>query len=272
MPKKIGSYYRLNLLEDIIIAMAPVVVAYSGGLDSSFLLWVCSRALDLQQLQAVTFYSATTPVREIQDAQTIASWLNVKHNIYPGPEMKNENFLANDLLRCYYCKRERFAFLLSLQAEYSGARFIEGSVVDDLKDFRPGMRALKEAGIASPLLQAGISKADISIIAQDYNLPFEGKKTESCLATRIKTGHRIQASILKQVQSAEEAIYEMGFELVRVRWHDGEARLEVTPGDIQRALILRREIIRTVKEIGFSCVSIDLEGYIMGEKRIDLNE
>ncbi len=262
MPKKIGSYNRLKLLDAMIKRMAPVVVAYSGGMDSSFLLWACSQALAAKQLQAITFHSATTPIREIQDAQITASWLNVKHNIYPGPEMKNEEFLANDLLRCYYCKRERFAFLLSLQAEYAGARFIEGSVVDDLKDYRPGMRALKEAGIASPLLEAGISKEDIGIIAQGYQLPFAGKKTESCLATRIKTGHRIEISILEQVQSAEAAIHELGFQFVRVRWHAGEARLEFAQGDLERAFVLRGEINRRVKQCGFSSVSLDLSGYI----------
>jgi len=266
MLKKTGSYHRLNLLDAVIKRMAPVVVAYSGGLDSSFLLWACSQALPANQLQAVTFYSATTPSREIQDAQKIASWLNVKHKIYPGPEMTNEEFLANDLLRCYYCKRERFAFLLSLQAEYAGARFIEGSVVDDLEDDRPGMRALKEAEIASPLLEAGISKEDIGIIAEDYSLLFAGKKTESCLATRIKTGYRIETSILEKIQRAEDAVLKLGFQLVRVRWHSGEARLEVAQGDLERAFDLRREITKRVKECGFSSVSLDTEGYITARK------
>lgn len=266
MPKKTGSYNRLNLLDAVLKRMAPVVVAYSGGLDSSFLLWACSQALPANQIQAVTFHSAATPIREIEAAELTASFLNVKHNIYPGPEMKSEEFLANDLLRCYYCKRERFAFLLSLKAEFAGTRFIEGSVVDDLDDFRPGMRALKEAGIDSPLLEAGISKEDINIIAGDYYLPFAGKKTESCLATRIKTGHRIETLILEQVQVAEDAIHELGFQLVRVRWHAGEARLEFDQGDLERAFVLRREITRRVKECGFSIVSLDFEGYKTARK------
>ncbi len=266
LPRKTESYSRLGQLDASIKAMAPVVVAYSGGLDSSFLLWACSRALEVEQIQAITFCSPTTPLREIQDAQRITAWLNIKHNIYPGPEMHSEEFLVNDLLRCYYCKRERLAFLLSLATEYEKARFIEGSVLDDLDEYRPGMKALEEAGITSPLLEAGISKEDIGIIAQDYKLPFAGKKTESCLATRIKTGHRIELPLLERIQGAEDALHAMGFELVRIRWNAGETRLELAPGDLEKAFSLRQIIIERVKKFGFSSLSLDLEGYKIAGK------
>jgi uncharacterized protein len=262
MLKENGNYNKLKKLKTLIQGMTSVVVLYSGGLDSSFLLWVCSQVLPADRLKAITFRSATTPNREIHDAKKIAAYLNVNHNIYSGPEMKNEEFLANDLLRCYYCKRERFIFLLSLQVEFNGYTFIDGSVIDDLEDFRPGMRAAQEAGIASPLMEAGISKEDINYIALDNELSFAGKRKESCLATRIKIGHRIEVSILEKIHTAENSLYELGFELVRLRWNEGEARLEFTQRDLESAWLLRQEIIQRVQACGFSKVSLDLEGYI----------
>jgi len=266
MPKITGSHERLRRLEENIHSLAPVMVSYSGGMDSSFLLWVCSRILPPEYLAAVSFYSSTVPAMEIRDAQSIAAFLNVRHSVYPGPEMQNEKFLINDLLRCYYCKRERLNFLLSLSSKFPGFRIIEGSVTDDLEDDRPGMRALKEAGIASPLLEAGISKADIIIIAGENRLVFAGKKSESCLATRIKNGQRIEIAVLEQIQAAEQALHVLGFEFVRVRCNGGEARLELAPEDMERAFNLRNEITRCLQQCGFIRVALDLEGYKNGKR------
>jgi len=271
MPKTTGSHGRLKRLEDNIRSLAPVIVSYSGGMDSSFLLWVCSRILTPEDLAAVSFYSPTTPAAEMSAAQSIAAVLNVKHVVYPGPEMQNEKFLVNDLLRCYYCKRERFNFLLSLDSTFPGFRIIEGSVTDDLEDDRPGMKALQEAGVASPLLEAGISKADIITIAAENRLAFAGKKPESCLATRIKTGQTIEIPILEQIQTAEQALHDLDFQFVRVRYNGGEARLEFAPEDVEMALSLRNEIARCLQQCGFTRVALDLEGYKSG-KREERNE
>jgi len=265
MPKIIGSHKRLKRLEENIRSLAPVMVSYSGGMDSSFLLWACSRVLPPEDVVAVTCFSPTTPAAEIRDARSTAAMLKVQHHLYPGPEMQNEEFLVNDLLRCYYCKRERFNFLLSLNSNYPGFRIIEGSVRDDLEDYRPGMRALTEAGIISPLLEAGLSKADIKIIAGENHLTFAGKKSESCLATRIITGQRIEIPVLEQIQTSEQALHDLGFHFVRVRCNGGEARLEFIPEDMERAFNQRNEIIRCLRESGFDRVALDLEGYKVGK-------
>jgi len=272
MPKITGSYERMTNLESRLKDLAPVVVAFSGGADSSFLLWVSARILPARALAAVTFCSEATPRRDLQAAQATAALLKVKHIIYPGPEMQNQAYLANDLLRCYHCKRERFSFLLSRPAIIPGAKLIEGSVVDDLQDYRPGMQALKEAGIASPLLEAGISKADISSIAADHNLHFAGQKSDSCLATRIKTGYRLEGAVLRKIQAAEDAIHRLAFELVRVRWQAEEVRLEFAPEDLTRALSLRQEIMRELQKCGFQNVAIDLAGYQKSGMREDQHE
>jgi uncharacterized protein len=269
MPKKTGSYDRMANLESAIKNLAPVVVAFSGGADSSFLLWVCARILPARALAAVTFSSETTSRRDLLAAQATTALLKVKHFVYAGPEMQNEAYLANDLLRCYYCKRARFSFLLSQPDLIPGANIIEGSVVDDLQDYRPGMRALSEVGIASPLLEAGISKTDIGLIAADHNLHFAGQKSESCLATRIKTGHRIDGSVLRQIQAAEDAIHQRGFELIRVRWQPGDVRLEFAPEDLTRALVLRQDISQDLQKCGFLNIAIDLAGYQKSGKRED---
>lgn len=272
MPKKNGSKDRLTRLESAIKDLAPVIVAFSGGSDSSFLLWVCAQNLPTDALAAVTFCSETSSRRDLIAAQATAALLKVEHFVYPGPELQNEEYLANDLLRCYYCKRERFKFLLSQPDIISGANIIEGSVVDDLHDYRPGMQALGEAGIVSPLLQAGISKADIAIIAADHNLHFARQPSESCLATRIKTGQRIDTSVLRQIQAAEDAIHQLGFELIRVRWQAGEVRLEFAPEDLTSAFAQYQEITRDLQKCGFVKIAIDLAGYQKSGKREDYNE
>lgn len=267
MPKITGSYDRMTKLESVLKDLAPVVVAFSGGADSSFLLWVCAQVLPTSALAAVTFCSETTSGRDMQAAQAATDLWQVKHVIYSGPEMQDQDYLANDLLRCYYCKRERFSFLLHQPEIMAGAHYIEGSVVDDLQDYRPGMRALREAGITSPLLEAGISKADIGIIAADRNLPFVSQRSESCLATRIRTGHRIEGSVLKQIRAAEDAIHQLGFDLIRVRWQEGEVRLEFAREDLARAFTMHQEITKSLQECGFLNIAIDLAGYKKSGKR-----
>lgn len=263
MPKKTGSYERMARLESIIKDLAPVVVLFSGGSDSSFLLWVCARILPVTELAALTFGGATISSLDLQAAQATAAGLRVKHWVCPGPEMKREEYLVNDLLRCYYCKRERFSFLLNQPAMIPGAKFIEGSVLDDLQDDRPGMQALGEAGIYSPLLQAGISKSDIGIIAAEHNLYFLKRRSDSCLATRVKTGYRLEIALLDQIRAAEDAIQGLGFDLVRARWQGGAVRLEFAREDLNRAFAMRQEIIGELNQFGFQSISIDRNGYKM---------
>lgn len=254
MPSRTGSYERLQSLEAMIRGLKRVIVAFSGGSDSAFLLWVCARVLPAADLAAVTFCSATTPVREIRWAISVARSLSVRHVFLPGPEMQSESFLVNDLSRCYQCKRERFCFLQKTGI-LPGAQVIEGSVVDDLEDSRPGMQAIREAGVRSPLLETRMSKLDIASIARHANLAFAPRPSESCLATRIDTGLAIDIPLLQKLAQAEEALHDMGFEQVRVRWNGEEARMEFMQSDLPRAWLERNMIDAVLNRYGFELIS-----------------
>jgi len=261
MPMTIGSNDRLRLLEQIILDLSPVAVCVSGGIDSSFLLWVCSRIVPKDKLVALTFNSATTPAREMDQAKNMIELCGVRHMVYPGPEMNNPEFLHNDLLRCYYCKRERFNFLLNKTEIGTNHRILDGSVIDDLQDYRPGGKALAEAGITSPMVDARISKKDIRILARENNLDLAGYINESCLATRIKTGQPISAAVLTNIAEVEDAMHRLGFSLVRARWNCGEIRLEVDPQELPRAFKLRGQVSESLRRCGVETVSVDIRGY-----------
>jgi pyridinium-3,5-biscarboxylic acid mononucleotide sulfurtransferase len=262
MPMTIGSNDRLKHLEKMIRGLAPIAVCFSGGMDSSFLLWVCARILSTEQLTAVTFCSPATPAREMKQAVDTAVLYKVRHIIYPGPEINNREFLNNDLLRCYYCKRERFNFLSTATNVATQYKILDGSVIDDLRDYRPGRKALDEAGIISPMLEAGISKRDIRTIASGHELHFINFVNESCLATRIKTGQPITTSILATIATGEDNMYRLGFKMVRARWNCGEVRLEFGPEELTRAFELRDQIKESFQHGSINTVSIDLRGYI----------
>ncbi|MEQ8236653.1 MAG: ATP-dependent sacrificial sulfur transferase LarE [Syntrophomonadaceae bacterium] len=272
MPSRTGSYERLQSLENAIRALKRVIIAFSGGSDSAFLLWVCARILPADDLAAVTFLSATTPVSEIRRAISVAGSLSVRHVLLPGPEMQSESFLVNDLSRCYQCKRERFYFLRQKTDILPGAQMIEGSVADDLDDFRPGMQAIREAGVSSPLLEAGMSKVDIARIARDANLAFAPRPSESCLATRIDTGLAIDIPLLQKLGQAEQALHDMGFEQVRIRWGGEEARLEFMQSDLPRAREERFSIEEVLNRYGFKLISPVYSEYEIKGKRGDDNE
>lgn len=263
MPKRIGSKNKYQQLLSIINRLAPVIVAYSGGMDSSFLLWACSQTLPPDKFTAVTFNSPTLPSGQLDTAKKIARYLNAQHTIIDAPDMENINFLANDLLRCYYCKRERFAFLQKNKYQFKDGpvNIIEGSQMDDLNEYRPGMRAVKELGIISPLIQAGLNRGEIEAIALKNNLPFYHMLPESCLATRIKTGQTIEPQLLEMIDKAEILIKSMGFSMIRVRLDDGTARLEFVPEEIEKAFLMRKQIIDKLKKQGFNNITLDLEGY-----------
>jgi len=272
MPSRTGSYERLQILEDAIRGFKKVIIAFSGGSDSAFLLWVCARILPAADLAAVTFSSATTPDREIRWAISVARNLSVRHVFLPGPEMLSEPFLVNDLSRCYQCKRERFYFLQQKDDILPGAQIIEGSVVDDLDDFRPGMKAIREAGVRSPLLEAGMDKLDIARIARDVRLTFAPRPSESCLATRIDTGLAIEIPLLQKLGQAEEALHDMGFQQVRIRWDGEAARLEFTASDLPRARAERDFVDAVLNRYGFEWISPVYNEYVIKGKRGDDHE
>lgn len=259
-PRTIGDPHLLNKLNLIIQGCKDVVVACSGGTDSAFLLWVCSRCLDKNHVKAVTFHSPATPRQELLRAVETAEYLQVEHLLIATPEMEDEEFCANDLLRCYYCKRRRFRFLHENYSYLCGT-IMDGTHQDDLNDYRPGMKALKEFGVVSPMLQAGLGRADIEYFCRQFDLPFVDRPPESCLATRIKTGQHLDKALLARLDTLEEAIHSRGIPVVRARYNLGEIRLQVRKDDIPLIITQRNEISKLIRDMGFELGSVDLMGY-----------
>jgi uncharacterized protein len=256
---------KLESLKGIIKETEGVLVAYSGGIDSTFLLKVALSVLG-KNVIAVTVNSEVFAKKEIENAKKIARILGVKNLIIKIKHLNDENFVINSILRCYYCKKKIFSELLILANKFGFKNVIEGSNYDDTMDFRPGMRALKELGIKSPLKEAMLNKDEIRILSKQMKLPNWDKPPSPCLATRIPYGVRITKEELLKIESAEEFLLKLGFREVRVRSHFDIARIEIPKYDIKKIFEMDRaeKIVRKFREIGYKFITIDLEGYRKG--------
>lgn len=253
-------------LLEIVADLSSVLVAYSGGVDSTLLLRVCVDSLGPSRVLAVTATSETLATQEESDARKLAASMGVRHLMLPISELQDEDFVSNRPDRCYHCKRVRYGQLAEL-AQDQGLRWVvDGANADDLDDYRPGARAASELGVRSPLQEAGLSKSDIRRLSRIYGLPTWGKPAYACLASRIPYGSRITAERLRQIDAAEGFLHGLGFKQVRVRHHGDTARIEV-PADGIRVLAsseIAPLVVERLKSLGFSYVSLDLEGYRTG--------
>jgi uncharacterized protein len=242
-----------------------LLIAYSGGVDSSFLLATAHEALK-KNLVAVTAKSPVHPARENQDAKAFAEELGVRHMFIQSREMSQDDFIANTKERCYLCKKYLFEDLLRIANELGVKHVAHGANLDDLEDYRPGFDAARELKIAAPMVDAGLTKNDIRTLSKKMNLKTWNKPSMSCLATRIPYGTQITMEKLKMIEQAEQVILALGVNTCRVRLHAKVARIEVHPFDIQRIMDqeIRSTIVRKLREIGFSHVAVDLEGYGQG--------
>ena len=261
--------YRLeqkkNRLETLLKQYGALLVAFSGGVDSTFLLAVAHGLLK-QNVLAVTAASPVHPSRETADAIAIAKDLGVEHIVVQAGEMNLPDFTANTKDRCYVCKKNILEDLLRI-AEKRGIRHVaHGANVDDGSDYRPGARAAMEMGIVAPLNEAGLTKDEIRRLSKEMNLDTWNKPAMACLATRIPYGTEITAGALKMVEQAEDLMLKLGFGACRVRVHGGVARIEVRPENIERIAdpSVRGQIVREFREIGFAHIAVDLEGYVQG--------
>jgi uncharacterized protein len=245
--------------------MKKVLVAFSGGVDSTLLVKVASEVLG-KNILAVIASSETYPGKETVNARRLARRLEVRHKVISTHEIENPEFLRNPPERCYHCKKELFGRLISIARKEGISFVLDGSNYDDLQDFRPGAKAAKELGIRSPLREAGLSKAEIRVLSRYLKLPTWNKPSLACLASRFPYHTRIEGKILRRIGEAEDFLRQAGFLQVRVRHHGPVARIEVGPGEFSRFLRkgLAERISARLKELGYNYVSLDLDGYRTG--------
>ena len=257
---------KLVHLEKIIARCRGALVAFSGGVDSTFLLSVARGVLGTKLL-AVTVAFPAVPAAEIKNARALARSLRVKHLVLRADDvMGMERFSGNPPDRCYHCKKAILSKLLVLAQALGFPCILEASNKDDVKDYRPGHRAVKELGAKSPLIEAGLTKADIRALSMERGLPTWNKPSAACLASRIPYGETITREKLARIERGEAFLASLGFSACRLRHHGELARIEVPESEIARLASAgtRIKIVRRMKALGFRYVTFDLEGYRSG--------
>lgn len=247
----------------IIRGLKSVAVAYSGGVDSTL---VCSLAMEAlgERAVAVIGRSLIDPKEDLAEARRSAKKIGIKLIEIDVPIMDSEEFVSNPSDRCYHCKRMLFSEI-SKFAKGNGLRsIIDGSTKDDLSDVRPGMKAKREFGVVSPLLEAGLTKTEVRRISKERRLPTWDKPQSACLASRIPYGTEISAELIDRISRAERYLRELGLRQLRVRAHGPVARIEIEPVDMGRLLKVRRKVVKEFKSLGFIYVTIDIEGFRSG--------
>lgn len=262
-------YIKFAGLKRIIREMGNLIIAFSGGVDSTFLLKVASDTLG-KNIIAVTATSSTYPERELREAKELAENIGARHIIIKSEELDIPNFRENPPDRCYYCKGELFHKLNEI-ANANNIKFVaDGSNLDDLSDYRPGRKAAEESKIRSPLKEAGLTKEEIRTLSKNIGLKTWNKPSFACLASRFPYGSKITLEKLNMIDRAEGFLFSMGFIQVRVRHHEDMARIEVSKDEIMRLFHngASETISKRFKEIGFKYVTVDLEGYRTGSMNL----
>lgn len=254
---------KLAAMRKLIHSLGSVLVAYSGGVDSALVMAVAHAELGNRMLACIGM-SPSYPMRELRSAVALAEQIGVPYRVIETAEHLDPNYAANPTNRCYFCKSKLHDRLLELAEQEGWNAIVDGANASDLGDFRPGMQAARERHVRSPLLEAGITKAEVRAIARHLGLPVWDKPAMACLSSRVPHGTPITPELLRQIEAAEDVLVELGFRQFRVRHHGEIARIEVPAEDFMQAIAAHERIVEKIKAVGYRFVTLDLAGFRSG--------
>jgi uncharacterized protein len=266
---------KFELLKNALLDLGSVVIGFSGGVDSTFLLKIARDTLGKEKVRAVIGISETYPERELLEAMHLADAIDAEYETVRTEETDVLKFQENPPDRCYYCKNELYTKLEVIRARLGFQAVVDGTNADDTKEFRPGLRALGEQSVRSSLAEAGLTKEEIRILSRNEGLSTADKPSFACLSSRFPYGMSIDREKLKRIDAAENVLHDLGFRVVRVRFHDDRtARIELGASELERAVKaeIREQIAKELKALGFTYITLDLAGFRSGSMNEVLSE